>query len=744
MRFRLAIAATLLAAALPAAAAEPPGLIKLPDDGNPATQEDTAVYYLSPEGGRFAFPNAGTFFSWYPDFKGVKTVTAAEMAAIPLKGNVTYKPGARLLKIATDPKVYVVSRGSRLRHVASEAVASALYGSSWGAKVSDVADVFFSDYSIGAAVSSAADYDPVAELAIVSSIADDVSYRAAPQAPGETPAPTPQPAPPPPKGGGKLSVDVNKRAHGTVAVRGQAAVELVAFDFTATNGPVRLTGFTVQGYIDEQESLGDFLPGFDADNGSPTYVNRTVAEIELADERGVRLAGPVPVDFHGRAAFSGLDLPIGQDVTRTVIVRGTISKDVDIEAIENLLAFDIPFPSTDIAAFDGLGAVVTVTDPAPNGDGTPESYVHVRASGRAEITWSGLTGVVTAGREQEIGVLTIAAKDDDLELRAIGIRSVLIDNNGSFLSLRLAYPGPDGRERSAEAPYNGLQASFVGLQARVPRGGTLQLRLLAPLRTKAEGAKSGERIELQVGRTDALEIVSLASGTVLDEGDIGTWVALNNSPSRLTVRYAVLTLQRAADTPQGEIRRTYDEDVFRFVVRTSPEGGARLRTLTFKLEPSDVGTIGPDNDALEAWADQNGDFADDNDVINLYMTLDGVTTKLAEGPEARVRYGIVKNGTLDPTPQGLESAAGDYGQVEVAFDEGGEPFIPAGKDAVFTLELDTYHVAPRVGNTERTLETELLGADAFRWTDRVSGFYEPLDGYSALGLPVTAPALTVK
>ncbi len=109
----------------------------------------SAVYYCGADGKRYAFPNQRVHDSWYLGFEGVITLTDAELAAAPLGGTVTYRPGVRLVKITTDPKVYAVAANGELRWVTSEAVAVALYGADWATKVDDIPDAFFTDYRIG-------------------------------------------------------------------------------------------------------------------------------------------------------------------------------------------------------------------------------------------------------------------------------------------------------------------------------------------------------------------------------------------------------------------------------------------------------------------------------------------------------------------------------------------------------------------------------------------------------------------
>ena len=129
-----------------------------------------AVYYYASDGKRYVFPNEKTFKTWYSDFSSVKTITDAELGAITIGGNVTYKPGVKLVKITTDPKVYAVAANGTLRWVSTEAVAIALYGASWGTLVQDVSDAFFVNYTVGTAIAAAADFSPSAVTTAASSI----------------------------------------------------------------------------------------------------------------------------------------------------------------------------------------------------------------------------------------------------------------------------------------------------------------------------------------------------------------------------------------------------------------------------------------------------------------------------------------------------------------------------------------------------------------------------------------------
>lgn len=109
----------------------------------------STVYYLK-AGKRYVFPNSKTYMTWYRDFSSVMTVSQSELESYPLGGNVTYRPGVKLVKITTDPKVYAVGNGRTLHSIVSEANAISLWGANWASMVEDVPDSFFTNYIVGA------------------------------------------------------------------------------------------------------------------------------------------------------------------------------------------------------------------------------------------------------------------------------------------------------------------------------------------------------------------------------------------------------------------------------------------------------------------------------------------------------------------------------------------------------------------------------------------------------------------
>ncbi len=132
-------------------------LIKIPDDGDAKNLSDTAVYYYATNGKRYVFPNENAYFTWYKDFSRVQIIPNDQMSLIPIGGNITYRPGSRLLKFQTDSKTYLVTKGGVLRWVRTEEVAQKLFGISWNQFVDDVSEAFYVNYKFGTPLDNALD-----------------------------------------------------------------------------------------------------------------------------------------------------------------------------------------------------------------------------------------------------------------------------------------------------------------------------------------------------------------------------------------------------------------------------------------------------------------------------------------------------------------------------------------------------------------------------------------------------------
>jgi hypothetical protein len=124
------------------------------------TWQEPYVYWHDPNGSRYVFLPPTAVKSWYPDADTrVQSSTIKELSAMPLAGSVSYKPAVRLLKFASDAKIYAISRYGILRWITSENIANALYGQSWKTGVDEVSVADFPLYRFGSPIYDEQEYD---------------------------------------------------------------------------------------------------------------------------------------------------------------------------------------------------------------------------------------------------------------------------------------------------------------------------------------------------------------------------------------------------------------------------------------------------------------------------------------------------------------------------------------------------------------------------------------------------------
>ncbi len=118
----------------------------------------SAVYLAAADGRRYAFDGESKYFSWYRTFDSVETVSAAAIASMPLGGNVLYKPGSHLLKVASSPRVYVIGKDGTIHWVTSEDVVLSAFGNYWKQQIAVIDEGSLADYPVGAPITDSGKY----------------------------------------------------------------------------------------------------------------------------------------------------------------------------------------------------------------------------------------------------------------------------------------------------------------------------------------------------------------------------------------------------------------------------------------------------------------------------------------------------------------------------------------------------------------------------------------------------------
>lgn len=117
-----------------------------------------AVYLAAADGRRYAFDGESKYFSWFRNFDSVETLSGAAIAAMPLGGNVLYKPGSHLLKVASSPRVYVIGKDGTIHWVTSEDVVISAFGTYWKQQIAVIDEGSLADYPIGAPITDSGKY----------------------------------------------------------------------------------------------------------------------------------------------------------------------------------------------------------------------------------------------------------------------------------------------------------------------------------------------------------------------------------------------------------------------------------------------------------------------------------------------------------------------------------------------------------------------------------------------------------
>ena len=129
----------------------PGDLVKTPDAAT--------VYYVARNGKRYNFPNESIYRTWFGnDFSRVHVIRERDMGLLPLAGIVTYRPGSRLVKFSSEPKVYAITEYGTLRHLATPEAALQIYGPEWARMVAELPPSFAAAHTFSAPIFSVADF----------------------------------------------------------------------------------------------------------------------------------------------------------------------------------------------------------------------------------------------------------------------------------------------------------------------------------------------------------------------------------------------------------------------------------------------------------------------------------------------------------------------------------------------------------------------------------------------------------
>ena len=368
--FTVAVVAATIAWSVGLAALVAPLTVNAAASGDLVRGSLPAVYYVGANGRRYVFPNEKTYKTWYSDFSTVQVVTDAELAAMPIGGNATYKPGVKMVKIQTDPKVYAVDANGTLRWVQTEALATELYGASWNTMIEDVPDAFFVNYTIGSDTAAAADFVVADVSAAATSINVDKNISASSSA--------------------SLSVRASSSMPvGSTLPKGATGVNMLKFD-VVNGGADAMTVNSLTVHRSGAGQTADF-----------SYVYLYDGNVRLTTGRTVNSST-------GDSAFNGLSISVPAHGTKTLWIAADLATTANSGNVHMLSLTDLKYGTTSVSGLPVSGPQFTMSN---------------ASSGTLTITKQGavpLSNVMAGGLEQLIGKFQVAAgTGEDVSLERI-------------------------------------------------------------------------------------------------------------------------------------------------------------------------------------------------------------------------------------------------------------------------------------------------------------------------------------
>lgn len=123
------------------------------------TADDNTVYLLRDDA-KYAVPSEKTYFTWFSSWSDVETVSSATLASYEDAGTATFAPGTKV-KIARDPKVYVVGDDGALHWVVSQTVAYSIFGDRWNKGILEITTQDLVTNPFGSSVQSERDMQTI-------------------------------------------------------------------------------------------------------------------------------------------------------------------------------------------------------------------------------------------------------------------------------------------------------------------------------------------------------------------------------------------------------------------------------------------------------------------------------------------------------------------------------------------------------------------------------------------------------
>ncbi|MBI2448532.1 hypothetical protein HYV44_03195 [Candidatus Microgenomates bacterium] len=349
---------------------------------------------------------------------------------------------------------------------------------------------------------------------------------------------------------------------------------------------------------------------------------------------GVKVAGPVNVNTSGVATFNNLSISLSTSQSKKIEVYANVSSNATSDGGDDLYWLGID-AATDITVENGAGSSFSATASdgtwsANETNATPTVIITVQSAGTivSSLDPSYATNANVVAGTSGVDTLRIKYTSAREAFTINKIRLMVDPDNGGVASadsasdnnigsVVLSYKKSGGSEvalSNGTGYISGGVVTYTNLGIPVDKDSSTTVIAKVNYKTTAEGASSGEIVELIYDANSGFEAVGSGSGTTDTDSDTDV-----TTGGRFIVRKTVPTVNKNSSSPTSGIPGI--GEVLRFDIAADAAEDLTVEYVTFKLTSTDnAGTSWNVNDDATGTIDTTAAWS-------LYKTTD-LTTAL--------------------------------------------------------------------------------------------------------------------
>lgn len=328
-----------------------------------------------------------------------------------------------------------------------------------------------------------------------------------------------------------LTLGISSSPLSTTYVKGSKGIEAIGFDFTAARAStLKVTDIKLTGYV--RDTSGDTITkGVDATDSGVT-AGGLISAVKLYDGATGALVADTPSNSSlnttvGTVTFNNLAWNIAAGETRRLLVKVDLSQNATSGSSDQF-SFDID-ATTDVTATDDSGKTVNAAAADPNATNNTR-VATVANSGAILVTLAAGSPIIAphywGQTDTELSRFRVRTKDEAFYIEKITFKgSSAANSRNNIDKLKLKYLDKNSAEITAigSLDNNGsVSFGFTGdNRPYVPKDSSIELKVLADLKTKAGGATSEVNFSMDFtgGATTDFRALGAGSGTLIQGND---------------------------------------------------------------------------------------------------------------------------------------------------------------------------------------------------------------------------------